>query len=221
MGLLQGIFGRRDQVKVLKESKSIYIESQAGFMTELPVIPNLIIIGGSSRNVGKTSLALKLIEQLAPLEKVTGLKVTSLRPGEDTYHGDHDNLQKNNFGIREELDRETSKDTSRMLRAGAERVFFIESPDHLLESAFHDFMKVHYSGGPLVCESRSLRRAVIPGLFVLLKHYNKNLIKPDFEYYESLADIIFQIHPQIINSESLAQHITWGASGWKLNHTEE
>ena len=34
-------------------------------LTNLPVIPNLIIIGGSSRNVGKTSLALELITKYA------------------------------------------------------------------------------------------------------------------------------------------------------------
>jgi len=185
-------------------------------MADLPVIPNLIIIGGSSRNVGKTSLALKLIEKLALSQKVTGLKVTSLRHGEDGFHGIHDSLKKNSFRITEEQDRGASKDTSRMLRAGAEKVFFIESPDHLLESAFLEFMRVHNPGGPLVCESRSLRRAVVPGLFILLKHFKISMIKPGFDFYESKADLIFTIEPESKSSESLADIIEWDQNTWKI-----
>ena len=184
-------------------------------MTALKKLQDLIIIGGSSRNVGKTGLALTLIEKLSMHGKVTGLKVTSLRPGEEAFHGSHDTNQNSKFRITEEKDPFTSKDTSRMLKAGAEKVFFIESPDNLLESAFSVFMKEHYSGGPVVCESRSLRHAIVPGLFILLKHYNTDLIKDDFAYYEKQADIIFTIDRQIINSNSLAHKITWDACGWK------
>lgn len=182
----------------------------------LPVIPNLIIIGGSSRNVGKTTLALKLIEKYAATEKITGLKVTSIRPGEETHHGSHENPGLQSFRIIEETVNSSSKDTARMLSAGADKVYYIETPDSKINVAMEMFLATINTGGPIVCESRSLRSAVIPGLFVLLKHYDKNLIKPDFDLYEKLADITLTIEPDTKNSGTMAERIIWNGARWEV-----
>lgn len=182
----------------------------------LPVIPNLIIIGGSSRNVGKTTLALKLIEKYAATESITGLKVTSIRPGEETQHGNHENPGLQNFRIIEETINNSSKDTARMLSAGADKVYYIETPDNKITEAMEIFLATKYTGGPIVCESRSLRTAVIPGLFVLLKHIDKSLIKPDFGLFEKLADITLTIDSDAKNSGELAERIIWDGKRWKL-----
>lgn len=181
----------------------------------LPVIPNLIIIGGSSRNVGKTTLALKLIEKYAASERITGLKVTSIRPGEENHHGSHKNLGLHNFRIIEETKNSSRKDTARMLSAGAEKVYYIETPDSRIREAMEMFLAKN-SGGPIVCESRSLRNAVIPGLFILLKHYDKSLIKPDFGLFEMLADITLTINPDTKDSGTLSERIIWDGERWKL-----
>jgi len=182
----------------------------------LPVIPNLIIIGGSSRNVGKTTLALKVIEKYAASERITGLKVTSIRPGEETHHGNHENHDLLNFLIIEETTNSSSKDTARMLSAGADKVYYIETPDSMIREAMEMFLTTINTGSPIVCESRSLRTAVIPGLFVLLKHFDTDLIKPDFDVYEKLADITVSIDPNMKNSGKLAEKIVWDGKKWKL-----
>lgn len=182
----------------------------------LPQIPNLIIIGGSSRNVGKTTLTVKLIEKYAGSASITGLKVTSIRKGEESHHGSHADPDVQNFRITEETTDKSSKDTARMLNAGAEKVFYIETPDHQINEAVGMFMANHNTGGPIVCESRNLRTAVIPGLFVLLKHYDASRIKPGFDYYEKLADFIFTIGPDCRNSGGLAEKITWDGKYWKI-----
>jgi hypothetical protein len=182
----------------------------------LPVIPNLIIIGGSSRNVGKTTLALKLIEKYAASERITGLKVTSIRPGEETHHGSHGYFDLQNFRIIEETTNSSSKDTARMLSAGADKVYYIETPDSKITEAMEMFLATKNTGGPIVCESRSLRTAVIPGLFVLLKHYDKSLIKPDFYLFEKVANITLTIDPDTRNSGLLVEKIIWNGERWKL-----
>ncbi|MHC1775978.1 MAG: hypothetical protein AB9834_11255 [Lentimicrobium sp.] len=183
----------------------------------MPRIPNLIIIGGSSRNVGKTTLAVKLIEKYAGSVSITGLKVTSIRPGEDSHHGSHSDRDLQNFRITGETSDQSSKDTARMLTAGADRVFYIETPDNQINNAVDMFLATENTGGPIVCESRNLRIAVIPGLFVLLKHYDASQIKPGFDYYEKLADIILTIDPDTRNSGSLADMIIWDGNSWKYS----
>ncbi|NTW23902.1 MAG: hypothetical protein HGA37_04305 [Lentimicrobium sp.] len=186
-------------------------------MEKLPIIPNLIIIGGSSRNVGKTSLALRLIEKYADNATITGLKVTSMRPGEESYHGSHNVPTPEDYSIVEETNIESNKDTARMLKAGAKKVYYIETPDSLLKQALNSLMTMHQNGNPIVCESRSLRSAVIPGLFILLKHYDPNQIKPGFNYYENMADLTFTIGQNTRNSTDLANKIQWNGKKWLLN----
>lgn len=182
----------------------------------LPRIPNLIIIGGSSRNVGKTTLALKLIEKYAGSETITGLKVTSIRRGEESFHGSHPDPDLQDFRITEETSDKSCKDTSKMLTAGADRVYYIETPDNQINKALDIFLATKNTGGPIVCESRNLRIAVIPGLFVLLKHYDASRIKSGFAFYEKLADITLTIDPIEKNSGSIAEKIIWDGKCWKF-----
>ncbi len=187
-------------------------------MKSLPLLPNLIIIGGSSRNVGKTTLALKLIEKYCANEKIIGLKVTSIKPGEETFHGSHESFNLQQYSIIEETVIDGRKDTSRMLLAGAEKVFYIETPDHLLGEAMSEFLLKVGADSPIICESRSLRKVVKPGLFVLLKHYDQMLIKPEFKQFEKLADSTHTIVKNSRSTGSLSDKIVWDGKSWCLNN---
>ena len=84
----------------------------------------LVVIGGHSRNVGKTSLVAGLISALPEL-RWTALKITQYGHGICSADGvpcdcttdDH------TFAVTEERDRSGESDTSRFLLAGAERVY--------------------------------------------------------------------------------------------------
>ena len=43
------------------------------------VVPTMILVGSTARDLGKTALAGRLIEALRPGEKVVGVKVTTVR----------------------------------------------------------------------------------------------------------------------------------------------
>jgi len=186
-------------------------------MKPLLYLPNLLIIGGSSRNVGKTTLSLNLLKKYAGTVQITGLKVTSIRPGEDFFHGNHHDSHFENYQIFKESNTNGEKDTARMLRAGAENVFYIESTDEYLSPAFDDFLAQKPDNGPIICESRSLRNIVKPGLFVLLKHYNPDLIKPGFASLEAMADITFTIGPDKKTSARFSEQILWDGNSWQLS----
>ncbi len=115
---------------------------------------NLVIIGGAGRNVGKTEFACRLIEKTARDTEVYGLKVSAIFPEEMLYHGRHGDEEQ--YSIFEELHDDTDKDTSRMLRAGAKKVFFISCAN---EDVFISYLKFRNNlpeDIPIVCESNSL-----------------------------------------------------------------
>ncbi len=154
------------------------------------------MIGGNSRNAGKTTLACGIISKLAATHDTIGLKVTSIRPGEEGLHGAHDEDYLSDFEVIEELDAGTHKDTSKMLRAGAGHVFYLRVSDSYAEKAIVFFLKNFVNNQLIVCESRSLRNIVAPGLFVMMVR-NPAVGEPkDVATYLDKADFIFNFAAQ-------------------------
>ena len=154
----------------------------------------MILIGGNSRNCGKTTLACNIIGKLAKSHEVIGLKVTAMRPGEDHLHGNHDIENSSDFTIFEELDPLTHKDTSRMLQSGAKRVFYIQALDESIENRLLDFISKYSNKQPIVCESRSLRRLIKPSLFLMMiRVTEQGTIKHNMQSFLPLANKVFDL----------------------------
>lgn len=160
---------------------------------------NLFLIGAADRNVGKTEFACSLIKQTALSgKKVIGVKVTTVK---DDAHGSCprggkgcgvcSSLQEN-FCITLETDSTSSKDTSRMLRAGADAVYWLRVREGALkDGAFAILDKISISHGkdtPIVCESNSLRKVLKPCLFFVLNRLGNTLIKDSCQAVEHHAD---------------------------------
>lgn len=152
--------------------------------------PKLILIGGTKRNIGKTTLATHLISKYAPFYSVIGLKVTSIYPNDHSHHGTHEIPLTNNFEIIEETDRSGRKDTSKMLLAGADKVYYIRTIDESIELAYREFQKNIHPDSLIVCESISLRKHILPGAFVLIKYALPHDVKTSALQMESYADKI-------------------------------
>ncbi len=159
--------------------------------------PNMVMIGGNSRNAGKTSLACSLIRKLSATHPVVGVKVTSIRPGEEKWHGQHNKEEViSGFTITEEYDPGTRKDTAKMLMAGASRVFYIQAEDAFAEQAILTFRSEFIKNELIVCESRSLRNIIMPGLFIMMLRASENDIQKLVEFYLDTADIVFNYAEQ-------------------------
>jgi len=160
-------------------------------MENMHSIPAMVMIGGNSRNSGKTTLACKIIKKLSTAHDVIGLKVTSIRPQEEKFHGNHAEEVTADYTIYTESDSNSDKDTSKMLKAGASRVFYIRATDIFLEKALLHFVSMYINNQVIVCESRSLRKIVKPGLFLMMMKLDATSKTKDVSEYLSLADKVF------------------------------
>ena len=128
-------------------------------------IQNLLILAGTGNKSGKTSMACRIIDRYRALG-VIALKITphfhETTPGLDLL------IEKPGLSVYEETNASTSKDTSRMLRAGAARVFYAKVTDDTLHNAFNEVFKLIPGQIPVICESPALRHHVDPGLFILM-----------------------------------------------------
>jgi len=140
-------------------------ETQGFSLISAMTIPNLLIIAGTGNKSGKTSIACRIIEQFRHLG-IVSVKITPhfhvTTPGLVPIAG------KKGYSVYEETNRGTLKDTSRMLKAGASRVYFAKVNDISLDNAFKEIMKRIPEGTPVICESPALRHYTEPGLFVIM-----------------------------------------------------
>lgn len=127
----------------------------------------LVVIGGHSRSVGKTSVVTGLISALPEFEwtaaKITqyGHRICSAN-GEacDCATGDH------SWAISEERDSAGDADTSRFLQAGAARVFWVRTEQGRLAEAMPTLRERLKSASNVILESNSVLKFVRPDLYL-------------------------------------------------------
>jgi hypothetical protein len=167
-------------------------------------LPNMLLIGGNARHAGKTSLACGIIRKFSGQFPVIGLKVTSIRPGEDDLHGNHPQPKSSDWEIFEEINPVGEKDTAQMLEAGAKKVFYIRASGEKIHEALEKLFEEIDNSGMIICESRSLRQFVRPGVFMLMIRDDMKEKGKDMNDYLPLADAICR---QGYNKEALEELI--------------
>ncbi|HBL74173.1 MAG: hypothetical protein A2W90_17625 [Bacteroidetes bacterium GWF2_42_66] len=131
---------------------------------------NTLIVAGSGRNCGKTSFLCDLLRNLQ-LPEVAAVKITP------HFHESTDGLVLLNdhtaFKIYREENRDSEKDSSRFLQAGAKTSIYIQTEDDTLLEAF-DFAS-HFlgEGQPVVIESAALAKYIHPALFLFVQKENE------------------------------------------------
>ncbi len=159
--------------------------------------PNMLLIGSTGRNSGKTVLACSLIRQFSRRSPVIGLKVTTIhgtgvacpRGGEGC--GVCSSLE-GEFCITKETDRNSEKDTAKMLQAGASEVFWLRVRAGCMEAAVNALREVLPQDSPVIAESNTLRLSVKPGIFLMVKPKGSTLIKPTAERVIEYADRVVE-----------------------------
>lgn len=151
----------------------------------------LLIIGGTGREAGKSSLAALLISKYAD-RGITAVKITPHR------HPDVTGLTvitgSSKFQVYEEKNSTSEKDSSRMLRTGASKVFLIVSGEARLGEAFAALIPFLPAGVPVICESPALRRLIEPDLFILMLHSDgQNPERKNIDDLIPLADMSFTL----------------------------
>lgn len=146
-------------------------------------VSNLLIVSGLGRNIGKTELASRLIYQQCKKSEVYGIKVSVVRPDQSFLIA---HQQDTSYSIFEETNSESTKDTSRMLRSGAKKVYYLQAEPSGVQSAFSSLLEQIPAGRPIVCESNSLGDFFSAGVHLLivgpehdLKQYKKRIDSVD------------------------------------------
>jgi len=141
-----------------------------------------IILGSTGRNTGKTEFACRLINRFSKTSKVIGIKVTSIDRDEGFCPRGPESCGvcaslKNEYDIIEETENNTGKDTSRMLNAGAHKVYWLKVDKNYIEKGIKALIEQLPKDALIVAESNSLRTVIEPGLFIVIKNKNDQTIK--------------------------------------------
>lgn len=179
-----------------------------------PYYPNILLIAGSGRNIGKTTLAESIVKKYSAQYNIIGLKVSSVYADEGQLHGKKHIHIEDGFVIREETDRSGIKDTSRLLLAGASRAFYVQAKDNELTAAIEAFFKMVSPQSLIVCESGSLREVLKPGLFLLINGHQTPTNKQRIAKWKPLADRI--ISPKSNQLDFEFESLTINRLGWNM-----
>lgn len=158
-------------------------------------IPQMLLIGSTGRNSGKTTLSMALVQALKKYFHVVGLKVTTIeeRDGKCPRGGEGCGVcgsLKGNFEIIEETSKLLNKDTSLLLASGAEKVYWIKTLKAYSGEAIKAFMSKIPTNTLIICESNSLRNVVKPGVFVMLNNRGDAPIKKSAKEVIDKANIV-------------------------------
>jgi hypothetical protein len=128
---------------------------------------SIVVIGGHTRKVGKTSVVAGLIGAL-PTFHWTAFKITEHRHGVCSANGEACDCATadHSWTISEETDRSGKSDTSRFLVAGAEHSWWIRTNPGHLEEAVPRIREIIASTQYAIIESNSILRFIKPDLYL-------------------------------------------------------
>jgi hypothetical protein len=127
----------------------------------------IVVIGGHSRSVGKTSVVAGLIAAL-PEYRWTALKITQYGHGVCSSNGEPCDCATadHTWKITEENDRSGGSDTSRFLVAGAQKVWWVRTQQGRLAEAMPTLRKRFGEAENVIAESNSILKFIRPDLYL-------------------------------------------------------
>ena len=150
----------------------------------------LVVIGGHSRNIGKTSVVCRLISAL-PEYQWTAIKVTQFGHGICSANGEPCDCATDDhtIAISEERRSDTGTDSSRYLAAGAMRSIWVRTRQGQLADAMSR-VRTEIARGNTVVESNSVLRFVRPDLYLAVLNPEIADFKPSAVRYLDRADAL-------------------------------
>ena len=127
----------------------------------------IVVVGGHTRNVGKTSVAAGLIAAL-PQFNWTALKITQYGHGVCSRNGQPCDCatDDHSWAIAEERDRTGDSDTSRFLVSGAQRAWWVRTQQGRLAEAMNQVRACVAEAQNAIIESNSILKFIRPDLYL-------------------------------------------------------
>ena len=155
----------------------------------------LVVVGGHSRNIGKTSVVAGLIRRLRD-RKWAALKVTQYGHGICSNEGKECDCApadaEHPFALSEEYE-PGKTDSGRFLAAGAERSFWLRTPAGELARAASLVEKIVAQNENVIVESNSILELVRPDVCLMVLDFSQEDFKPSSLRYLDRADAFLVI----------------------------
>ena len=151
----------------------------------------IVVVGGHSRNIGKTSVVVGLIGGLAAYNW-TAFKITQFGHGQCSLNGErcdcapHDRC----WALTEEQDKSGNSDSSRFLVAGAKRAFWVRTEQGRLEEALPAIQRKIAAAENVIIESNSILRFLDPDLYITVLDPSTEDFKASAQEYLERADAV-------------------------------
>jgi hypothetical protein len=151
----------------------------------------ILVIGGHTRSVGKTSVVAGLIAAL-PSFHWTALKITQYGHGVCSANGEACDCATadHSWAVSEEKDRSGESDTSRFLVAGADHSWWVRTQQGHLAEAMPRIRKLLASAQNLIIESNSILRFMKPDLYLTVLDPATPDFKESAQTYLDRADAV-------------------------------
>jgi len=151
----------------------------------------LIVVGGHSRSVGKTSVVAGIIAAL-PEMQWTAVKITQFGHGICSAKGEPCDCETDDhtWAVTEERDRSGESDSSRFLVSGAARSLWVRTRQGMLAEALPRLRKELASAENAILESNSVIRFLRPDLYLTVLDAGNPDFKASAKEFLDRADAV-------------------------------
>jgi hypothetical protein len=155
----------------------------------------LVVVGGHTRNIGKTSVVAGLIAALPDLNW-TAIKITQYGHGVCSNDGEPCDCavvdSEHPYAISEETEA-TSTDSGRFLAAGAKRSFWVRTATGQLGHALPELRQIIEASENAIVESNSILQFFKPDLFLAVLDFASEDFKKTSLLYLDRADAVVMV----------------------------
>jgi len=154
-----------------------------------------LVVGGHSRNIGKTSVVAGIIHAIPELEW-TAMKITQYGHGICSRNGRacHCGTEEHRYVIVDETDPKGKGDTCRFLDAGALRSIWVRTKQGRLSEAMPEIEQILSAQKNFIIESNSILQFLNPDLYLVVLDYSNQDFKESAKKYLNRADAYILIN---------------------------
>jgi len=158
----------------------------------------IVVIGGHTRNIGKTSVMAGIIRGLESLDW-TAVKITQHRHGIGSADGGRGEWapEEHFYALREENNPRGRGDTCRFLAAGARRALWLEVRQGQLAEALPALWKALNGDEHILIESNSILEFVRPALYLVVLDVSRSDFKASARRFLGQADAFVAVGARI------------------------
>ena len=166
-------------------------------------MPRIIVIGGHTRNIGKTQLVVEILRAFAD-KKWLAAKITQFGHGICSVNGEQCGCadDEHTVAVDVETDNTSNTDTARFLQAGAERVLWVRTKQGRLAEAMPQLRKEMEQAENVILESNAVLGLLQPDVYLPVLDFSNPDFKDTARAMLDRATAYVIVEPSAANSTS-------------------